>query len=376
MRKLVAACIFSCIINGSAAAQTPGPLPAVGFITASAQPEYSESSYVGRIQSPDVVTLNARVTGYLEQQTFKDGDAVKQGELLYVIEQPPYQAAVDQAKAALEQAQAEAHNANLSLERARALLHTPAGQQSTVDSANATALSDTAQIDSAEAQLKTAQINLSYTEIRSPIDGQIGATAVNVGNVVGPNSGTLDTIVAQDPMYVNFSVPVVDALQFRANSAAEGGLAGLSMLVQLPDGRMYNQTGSINFVNNQVTTNTDTLTLRGTIANPLLSAMDTLPGANRELTDGEFVTVILRARTPQLQIVIPRDAVITDQLGDYVLELDKNNTVIRTAVTLGTETINSVQIVTGVASGDRIIVEGIQRIHPGITVNPKPAQNS
>jgi membrane fusion protein (multidrug efflux system) len=177
-------------------------------------------------------------------------------------------------------------------------------------------------------------------------------------------------------MYVNFSVPVVDALQFRANSAAEGGLAGLSMLVQLPDGRMYNQTGSINFVNNQVTTNTDTLTLRGTIANPLLSAMDTLPGANRELTDGEFVTVILRARTPQLQIVIPRDAVITDQLGDYVLELDKNNTVIRTAVTLGTETINSVQIVTGVASGDRIIVEGIQRIHPGITVNPKPAQNS
>jgi membrane fusion protein (multidrug efflux system) len=368
--------MFFCIITGSAAAQTSGPLPSVGFITASAQPVYNESSYVGRIQSPDIVALNARVTGYLEQQTFKDGDAVKQGELLYVIEQPPYQAAVDQAQATLEQAQAEAHNANLSLERASALLHTPAGQQSSVDAAKATALSDTAQIDSAEAQLKTAQINLSYTEIRSPIDGQIGATLVNVGNVVGPNSGTLDTIVAEDPMYVNFSIPVVDALQFRANSGAEGGLAGLSMLVQLPDGRMYNQTGSVDFVNNQVTTDTDTLSLRGTIANPLLPTINTVPGANRELTDGEFVTVILRARAPQLQVVVPRDAVITDQLGDYVLELDKNNTVIRTAVTLGTETNNSVQIVTGVVAGDRIIVEGIQRIHPGMTVNPKPAQNS
>ncbi len=376
MRKLLAGCMFFCIITGSAAAQTSGPLPSVGFITASAQPVYNESSYVGRIQSPDIVALNARVTGYLEQQTFKDGDAVKQGELLYVIEQPPYQAAVDQAQATLEQAQAEAHNANLSLERASALLHTPAGQQSSVDAAKATALSDTAQIDSAEAQLKTAQINLSYTEIRSPIDGQIGATLVNVGNVVGPNSGTLDTIVAEDPMYVNFSIPVVDALQFRANSGAEGGLAGLSMLVQLPDGRMYNQTGSVDFVNNQVTTDTDTLSLRGTIANPLLPTINTVPGANRELTDGEFVTVILRARAPQLQVVVPRDAVITDQLGDYVLELDKNNTVIRTAVTLGTETNNSVQIVTGVVAGDRIIVEGIQRIHPGMTVNPKPAQNS
>jgi membrane fusion protein (multidrug efflux system) len=312
----------------------------------------------------------------LEQQTFRDGDSVKQGQLLYVIEPPPYQAAVDEAQAALEQAQAQARNANLTLSRASALINTPAGQQSTVDSARATALSDKAQIDSAAAQLRNAQINLSYTEIRSPIDGQIGATAVNVGNVVGPNSGTLATIVAQDPMYVTFAVPVVDALKFRANSRSQGGLAGLSLLVQLPDGRMYNETGSIDFVNNQVTADTDTLNLRGTIANPLLPASDAMPGANRELTDGEFVTVILRARSPQQLIVVPRDAVITDQLGDYVLELDKNNIVIRRAVTLGVETNDSVQISAGIIAGDRIIVEGIQRIHPGITVNPKPAQNS
>jgi membrane fusion protein (multidrug efflux system) len=144
--------------------------PEVGYITASIQPVYDEQSYVGRIQSPQIVQLDARVTGYLEQQNFTDGDAVTKGQLLYVIEQPPYQAAVNQAQAALEQAQAQSGNANITLARAQALLRTPAGQQSTVDASKATALSDAAQIDVAKAQLQTAQINLGYTEIRSPID--------------------------------------------------------------------------------------------------------------------------------------------------------------------------------------------------------------
>jgi len=357
--------VLSVVIAPAGAQPAPaGPL-AVGVMTAVEQPVYSEQSYVGRIESPQIVNLVARVTGYLMAQDFTDGDEVKKGQLLYVIEQPPYQAAVTQAQAAVAQAQAQSRNAELTLARAKALLHTAAGQQSSVDAAEAAALSDAAQIENAQAQLQTAEINLGYTEIRAPLDGRIGATAVNPGNVVGPTTGTLATIVAQDPMYVVFALPVVDALNFQANGA--GSLAGLDLLVQLPDGRMYGQTGRIDFVNNQITADTDTLTWRGTIANPPVA------GGGRALTDGEFVTVILRAKTPARQIVVPRDAVITDQLGDYVLEVGPGNVVIRRDVVQGAGSNDSVQIASGVAVGDRVIVDGLQSIHPGVTVDPRPA---
>jgi membrane fusion protein (multidrug efflux system) len=375
-RMMLAVGLMLCGTAGLAAAQTAAPPQAVGYITAEKMPVYDESSYVGRIAAPQIVQLQARVTGFLEQQNFTDGDYVKKGQLLYVIEQPPYQAAVAEAQAAVESAQAKARNSALAFGRAQALLRSPAGQQSVVDAAAASAASDAAAIASAQAQLQTAQIDLGYTEIRAPIDGQIGATAVTTGNVVGPTSGTLATIVSQDPMYVSFALPVVDALKFRNAAGTSGGLNNLDLLVQLPDGSKYGQVGQINFINNQVTADTDTLTWRGTIANPKLPAAGSLPGSSRALTDGEFITVILRARTPRQQIVIPRDAVITDQLGDYVLEVDKTNKVVRVSVTMGDETNDSVQILAGVNAGDRIITQGIQRIHPGVTVAPQPAQNS
>jgi membrane fusion protein (multidrug efflux system) len=360
-----------------ALAQTGNPPPpAVGVISVAEHPVYNQQSYVGRIESPNIVQLNARVTGYLESQTFKDGDEVKQGQLLYVIEQAPYQAAVAQAQAGLEQAMAQSRNADITLARAAALLRTPAGQQSTVDSSKATALSDAAQIDAAKAMLQSAQINLGYTEIRAPLDGQIGATAVNVGNVVGPSTGVLATIVSQDPMYVTFGLPVVDALKFRQSYASQGGIAGIDLLVQLPDGRMYGQTGKIDFINNQISPNTDTLTWRGTIANPPLPGAGGVAGAARELTDGEFITVILRSKTPQQQLIIPRGAVITDQLGDYVLKIGPDNKVVRQSVTMGAQTDATVQIISGLAPGEKIITDGLQRVHPGLVVNPKPADQS
>jgi membrane fusion protein (multidrug efflux system) len=361
--------------NAPALAQSANPPPpVVSVMSVSEQPVYAQQSYVGRIAATDTVQLNARVTGYLETQNFKDGDDVKAGQLLYVIEQAPYQAAVAQAQAQVEAAIAQSQNANVTLQRAEALLRTPAGQQSTVDAAKATALSDTAQIDEAKAQLQTAQINLGYTEIRSPLDGQIGATTVNVGNVVGPTSGMLDTIVSEDPVYVTFALPVVDALKFRNMALAQGGLKGIDLLLQLPDGRMYGQTGTIDFINNQITATTDTLNWRGTIANPQLPGAGNVPGAARELTSGEFVTVILRNRNPQNQIVVPRDAVITDQLGDYVLKVGSVNKVIRQMVVMGANTNDSVQIIKGLSAGDQVIVDGIQRVHPGMIVNPKPAK--
>jgi membrane fusion protein (multidrug efflux system) len=340
---------------GAAAAQ---PIPSVGFVVASAQPVYDEHSYVGRIQSPEVVQLQARVTGYLTAQNFRDGDAVHKGELLYVIEQPPYQALLAQAQASVAQAQAQARNADLTLERAQKLLHTAAGQQSQVDAAEATALSDHAAILAAQAQAQTAAINLGYTEIRAPVDGVIGATTVNVGNVVGPTSGVLATIVSEDPMYVTFSLPSVDAIQ------AKGQSDHLIIAVQLPDGAVYGQIAKVDFINNQVTASTDTLAWRATIANPA-----------HALTDGEFVTVKLRDATAKPEIVLPLAAVIADQLGSYVLTLDEHNVVRRQTVTLGAQTDTTVAITAGLSPGARVITQGTQRVHPGLTVDPAPASS-
>lgn len=331
--------------------------PVVSVITVANQPVYDEQSYVGRIQSPQVVRLQARVTGFLEAQAFKDGQTVKKGQLLYVIEQPPYQALVDQAKAVIAQAQAQAHNAQLTLSRAQALLHTAAGVQQSVDVAQAAASSDQAAILNAEAQLETAQINLGYTEIRAPIDGVIGATSVNVGNVVGPQTGVLATIVSEDPMYVSFALPMVDVLKDRARGAQ------LDLEVMLPDGSTYGHSGVVDFVGNQVTTSTDTLAWRATIPNP-----------DHALSDGEYITVILRARRAKMQIVIPLAAMVADQLGSYVLEVGPGNVVRRRNVTLGTQSNTTVPVLSGIVPGDKIITEGIQAVHPGMVVNPQPAQ--
>ena len=355
MKQIIAAGLLACLAGGFACAQEAPP-PVVGVITAASQPVYAQQDYTGHIQSPRIVNIQARVTGFLETQNFTDGQAVKAGDLLYVIEHPPYQAQVAQAQATVAQAQAQAHVAQLTLQRAQALLHTVAGQQSTVDLALAAYLSDQAAVQSAQAQLQTAQINLDYTQIRAPIAGVIGATTVNVGNVAGPQSGVLATIVAEDPMYVDFSLPMADALKFRAQAAQ------MDLLLQLPDGSTYAQTGKVDFINNQVTQNTDSLNWRATIAN-----------LDDALTDGEFVTVILRAKQAQSQIVIPLAAVIADQLGDYVLEVGPGNIVTRHSVTLGPQSNTTVPVLSGVSPGDKIITEGIQMVHPGMKVSPQPA---
>ena len=376
MRKMFPAAAWLALVlapawaPGWARADAP---PEVGVVTASIQPVYNEQSYVGRVQSPQIVQLNARVTGFLEEQDFKNGDTVTQGQLLYVIEQPPYQAAVQQAQAAVEQARAQSRNANLTLGRAQALLSTPAGLPSSVDSSRAAAVSGSAQIESAMAQLQTAQINLGYTQIHSPIDGRISATNVDVGNVVGPNSGPLATVVSQDPMWITFSLPALEALDLQSR-VAQGGLAGVELLVKLPNGQTYNQTASIDFVNNQITPATDTLAMRGTIANPPVPGLNDADTGQRTLQDGEFINVILRDRTAQRQIIVPQQAVVADQLGNYVLVVDKTGMARRQNVTTGQSTPDSVAILSGLKAGDVVIVDGIQRVHPGTKVNAQPAK--
>jgi membrane fusion protein (multidrug efflux system) len=198
------------VLAGPAAAQPGGPSgpPAVGVVAAAHRPVTESSEFIGRVQAVDRVALVARVAAFLEEQRFTEGAEVKAGDLLYTLERGPYEADLAVRQAAVAQAEAELANARAALARARDLRSTGTGTQVTLDNALAQERSAAARLLAAQAQVRHSRINLDYTEIRAPIDGRIGRTAVTVGNVVGPNSGVLAAIVSQDPMYVTFPMLV------------------------------------------------------------------------------------------------------------------------------------------------------------------------
>jgi len=362
-----------------AIAQAPGGPPSVGVVRVLKQPITETSEFVGRIQATDRVNLIARVTAFLDERHFTEGTEVKQGDLLYVLEQPPFQADLEAKQATVQQTQAQLTNAGITLNRATSLLHTPAGQQSTVDDARATALSDAAQVLAAQAQQKQSEINLGYTQIHAPISGKIGRTAVTIGNVVSPSTGTLATIVSQDPMYVVFPIAVRAMLELRHHYADKGGFRAVVIRIRLPDGTLYAQKGTLDFEDNTVATTTDTVVLRGSIANPPLR--DDVPAGGgaaggfteRELVDGEFVTVLLEGVEPVELLSIPRAAVLSDQQGDYVYTVDANNKVQQSRVQLGQSTPVTVSVLSGLTEGQMIVLDGIQRVRPGLVVTPGPA---
>jgi membrane fusion protein (multidrug efflux system) len=269
--------------------------------------------------------------------------------------------------------QATLENARLTTERARILLSGPAGQQSTYDAAIATQRSLEAQVQAAQAQVQSSQINLDYTDIRSPIDGKIGRTAVTEGNVVSPGSGVLTTIVGQDPMYVLFPVSVRAGLELRERYATHGGLNAVVIKLRLPDGRLYGETGKLDFVDNTIVQSTDTFTLRGVVPNPTLHDPSTTGGPVRELTDNEFVTVLLEGVQPVEVLAIPRSAVLSDQQGDYVFTVGADNKAEQRRIQLGQSTPTIAAVISGLSPGDKVIVEGLQRVRPGQPVAPGPA---
>src|SRR6185437_8079669 len=184
----------------------PAGPPAVGVIAAAYRSMAESTEINGRIQAEQRVDLVARVTAFLNEKLFVEVAEVKKGDLLYRLERAPFEADVEVKQAAIAEAEAQLENANVALDRAAELVKRGAGTQVTLDNARATQRTTAAQLKAAQAQLRQLQINVDYTEIHAPIDGRIGRTSVTIGNVVGPTSGTLATIVSADPMYVVFSV--------------------------------------------------------------------------------------------------------------------------------------------------------------------------
>jgi membrane fusion protein (multidrug efflux system) len=363
-------------IPSTTEAQAPGGPPAVGVVEAIKRPITESSEFLGRIQAVSRVNVVARVTAFLEKRLFEEGNEIKKGDKLYLLERGPFEADLASKQAVVAQLQATLENAKLTTERAHTLLGGPAGQQSTYDAALANQRSLEAQVQSAQAQVQSSQINLDYTDIRSPIDGKVGRTAVTEGNVVSPGSGVLTTIVSQDPMYVLFPVPVRAGLELRDRYATQGGFNAVVIKIRLPNGRLYDQTGQLNFVDNTVAQNTDTFVVRGAIPNPPLHDPSTTAGTGgpvRELTDDEFVTVMLEGAQPVEVLAIPRSAVLSDQQGEYVFTVGADNKAEQRRIQLGQSTPTIAAVISGLTLGDKVIVEGLQRVRPGQPVSPGPA---
>jgi membrane fusion protein (multidrug efflux system) len=350
----------------------PGGPPAVGVVRAERQQITQTDEFIGRIQAVGRVALVARVTAFLEKRQFVEGAEVKQGDLLYLLEQPPFKAQVDADVASVAQLEAQHLYAEQQLARGRSLLTSPAGQQQQVDQDVANERSLAAQVGAAVAQLQQAQINLAYTEIRAPIDGKITTTTVTEGNVVSQTSGTLATVVSQDPMYVIFPIASRSALELR-DRYAQKGFGAVLIRLRLLTGKLYGQEGHLDYVSPIVDQTTDTITLRGVIPNPVLPGLKAGDPGSRELADGEFVTVLLEGVQPISVLAIPRAAVVSDQQGDYVLVVDAQNKAQERRIQLGQSTPSTAVVTNGLTEGELVISQGVQRVRPGQPVSASPA---
>jgi membrane fusion protein, multidrug efflux system len=367
--RSIATCIAVLLSNSFANAQVPpsGP-PVVGVVAAQYKPMAENTEIAGRIRARERVDLVARVNAFLNEKLFSDGADVKKDELLYRLERAPFEADVEVKKAGVAQAQAQLDNADTALARAEELLQKSSGTQVAVDDARAAQRTAAAQLKSAKAQLRQSQISLNYTEIRAPISGRIGRTSVTPGNVVGPTSGVLATIVSPDPMYVEFSISVRRTLDLRDRYAQKGGLDAVQVRLRLPNGRLYSEIGKLDFYDVSIAKDTDTLLHRATIDNPVQ------PGTGlRELTDDMFVSVSMEALEPQKVLAIPRGAILSDLQGNYVYVVNSDNKVEQRRVKLGQSTPDLAGVTDGLKENEKVIVEGIQRARPNLVVAPAPA---
>ena len=339
------------------------PPPAVSVVELTPQQVTPTDRFVGRVVAVDQVDLRARVQGFLEKRLFLEGQEVKKGDLLYVIEQPPFQAQVAEAKADVARSEASVAETEATLERVTEASSSGAVSKQEVDQASADDKRAKAEVLAAKAQLEIAELNLGYTEIHAPIEGRIGLTNYTIGNLVGPDSGVLATIVSQDPIYVTFPVSTRIILAVREEIVATGSSDKYVVRVQLPNGKIYSRPGDVNFSDIQVDQTTDTITVRAEFPNP-----------DSFLVDGEFVNVMVERETPERQLVIPQSALQIDQAGSYVLAVGDQDEVEQKRIETGQTYGTNIAVTKGLEEGDRVIVEGIQKVRPGgkvdVTVLP------
>ena len=347
-------------------AKAPPPPPEVRVVQTRAETVSVLNEYVGRIAAYRSVEVRARVQGIVEKRVFTEGTDVKRGDLLYVIEPVEYQKSVDNAKASLARANADLANAQAREKRLAPLVKEQAISQQDYDDAMTAVKQHEAAVASARATLDRAEIDLGYTKVYANESGRIGQTLVPEGRLVGKDGPTqLATIDRIDQVYVIFTLSDRDALELRRaieagriRATAEGASA---VRVYLPDGIEYKEGGRIDFSDQQVNPDTGTITTRGVMPNP-----------KRELLPGMFVRVVLNVGQRPNTVLVPQRAVVKTPTGHLVWIVGKDNKIERRDLVVGLWYGDDWIVDKGLGPGETVVVDGVQRVQPGIGVRPSP----
>ena len=346
------------------ASNGPPPAPEVQVAEVALQAIRPWDEFNGRIEAVESVQLRSRVSGYIERIAFAEGQEVKKGQLLFVIDQRPYRAALASAQAQLERARAAAGLAQTQDQRARQLVAENAVSREEADTRAATLAQATAQVRAAEAELATARLQLDFTEVRAPITGRASRALLTVGNMAQADQSVLTTLVSQDPVYAYFDADEHSFLHYQ-----KAGLSGQGRAVRvaLVGDSGFAHAGTLDFSDNQLQPGTGTMRLRARLANP-----------DRVLTPGLFARVQMQSgpdpqgAEPQA-LLIDDKAVLTDQDRKYVYVVGEGNVAERRDLTLGRMVDGRRLVEQGLTVGDRLVVGGVQRIYyPGMPVNPRP----
>lgn len=354
-------------------AARPTPPPAevsVETLTASTVPV--EYEFLGQTQASRSIEVRARVQGFLIKQAFKDGQWVKEGELLYEIDPRQFKADVDVAQARLAQAAARFEKAERDVARLTRLIEADAGQQKNLDDAKTESLQAKAEEANAQALLANAQLQLSYTTIKAPASGRVGVSARREGALVDPGQNSyLTTVVQSDPLFVNFTISEREMLGWRdevqsgrINLPSDGKL---TVRLTLIDGSKYPFEGTMDFFDTGIDAMTGTIKVRADFKNPTQTAKHN--GEEREsLLPGSFVKARIVGWVRPDSLTVPQRAVLQSPTGPMVLVVDKEGKVVVQPVKLGGWNGDRWHVTSGLSAGDRVVVDGVQKAHPGSVV--------
>jgi membrane fusion protein (multidrug efflux system) len=346
--------------SGSAAAEKQGQAPAPAVVVAPVTSKSVSNSleFVGQTEAYQKVELRARVTGVLTEKNFKDGAQVKADQLLFVIDPAEFQAAHDAAAAKVERSKATILEAKQKLERYKILVERGTAAQASLDQATATEGEATADLAAAQADLERAKLDLGYTKISAPITGQIGSSAIDVGNLIGPDTGVLATLIAMDPIRVIFSISEQDFLDYK-QAKKNGDAEKFTPRIKLANDTVYPHDGTWDFVDNQVDPSTGTIGVRVEF-----------PNTDGLILPGLFVNVNLVSADPKDQLVVAQAAVQENQTGPFVLVVDNENRVEVRPIKTGQRAGTDIVVTDGLTKGEMIVIEGIQKVRPGGLVDP------
>lgn len=366
----IGAGIYSFRSGGQAPAQTQ---PQGGPPVTVAQPLKRQitdwSEFTGQFTAVDYVELRARVSGYLTEIHFTDGQMVKQGDLLFVIDPRPYEIALVSARSKVTQAVASRDLASRQLNRAGELQKREFLAQSTLDQREAESRTAGAGQTAAQAAVREAELNLQFTRITAPISGRISARQISIGNLVtaGGSSGTgtlLTTIVSQDPLYFSFDMSEADFLAFqRSYGRVSGTDLAVPVSLRLMDETGWPHQGKLTFIDNQVDKNSGTIRARVTLDN-----------ADGMIAPGSFGRVRMPASAPYEALMIPDSAIMTDQNRKIVMTVTADGTVAPRPVTLGPLADGLRAVRGGLTGEEQIIINGLMRARPGAKVTPQPGK--